>query len=401
MMKFDQAYFDAGLYRMGTRCEKWDEARREHGDELLPLWVADMDFPSPPAVQEAILRRAAHPTYGYTAELADDHQALIDFWQRRHGLTIPADSLTLLPCVVTGLKLAILALTQPGDKVIIMSPVYGPFRMSVEQTGRTLADAPMLRDAQGRYSMDLAAVEEHLRDGAKLLMLCNPHNPASRVWSKDELSALIDLMDKYGAYLVSDEIHADFVYAPNTFVPALSIRQERVLSLCAASKTFNLAGLQQACCICMDEAVRDALRAQMDRAGVRSGNIFALEATRAAYNEGDDWLDGLLDYLDGNRQHLQKLVAEYLPQAILTPLEATYLGWIDLRAYGFHEDELMRRTIAAGVQFTGGRFFGEQGDGFLRINIGCPRRNITEGIHRLAMALRDEPGSTNAPALEV
>lgn len=400
-MKFDQAYFDAGLYRMGTRCEKWDEARREHGDELLPLWVADMDFPSPPAVQEAILRRAAHPTYGYTAELADDHQALIDFWQRRHGLTIPADSLTLLPCVVTGLKLAILALTQPGDKVIIMSPVYGPFRMSVEQTGRTLADAPMLRDAQGRYSMDLAAVEEHLRDGAKLLMLCNPHNPASRVWSKDELSALIDLMDKYGAYLVSDEIHADFVYAPNTFVPALSIRQERVLSLCAASKTFNLAGLQQACCICMDEDVRHALRAQMDRAGVRSGNIFALEATRAAYSEGDDWLDGLLDYLDGNRQHLQKLVAEYLPQAVLTPLEATYLGWIDLRAYGFHEDELMRRTIAAGVQFTGGRFFGEQGDGFLRINIGCPRRNITEGIHRLAMALRDEPGSTNAPALEV
>lgn len=400
-MKFDQAYFDAGLYRMGTRCEKWDEARREHGDELLPLWVADMDFPSPPAVQEAILRRAAHPTYGYTAELADDHQALIDFWQRRHGLTIPADSLTLLPCVVTGLKLAILALTQPGDKVIIMSPVYGPFRMSVEQTGRTLADAPMLRDAQGRYSMDLAEVEEHLRDGAKLLMLCNPHNPASRVWSKDELSALIDLMDKYGAYLVSDEIHADFVYAPNTFVPALSIRQERVLSLCAASKTFNLAGLQQACCICMDEAVRHALRAQMDRAGVRSGNIFALEATRAAYSEGDDWLDGLLDYLDGNRQHLQRLVAEYLPQAILTPLEATYLGWIDLRAYGFHEDELMRRTIAAGVQFTGGRFFGEQGDGFLRINIGCPRRNITEGIHRLAMALRDEPGSTNAPALEV
>lgn len=400
-MKFDQAYFDAGLYRMGTRCEKWDEARKEHGEELLPLWVADMDFPSPPAVQEAILRRAAHPTYGYTAELADDHQALIDFWQRRHGLTIPADSLTLLPCVVTGLKLAILALTQPGDRVIIMSPVYGPFRMSVEQTGRTLADAPMLRDAQGRYSMDLAAVEEHLKGGAKLLMLCNPHNPASRVWQRDELSALIALLDRYGAYLVSDEIHADFVYAPNSFIPALSIQQERVLSLCAASKTFNLAGLQQACCICMDEEVRNALRAEMDRAGVRSGNIFALEATRAAYNEGDDWLDGLLDYLDGNRQHLQRLVAEYLPQAVLTPLEATYLGWLDLRAYGFHEDELMRRTIAAGVQFTGGRFFGEQGDGFLRINIGCPRRNITEGIHRLAMALRDEPGSTNAPALEV
>lgn len=400
-MKFDHEYFDAGLYRMGTRCEKWDEARKENGDDVLPLWVADMDFPSPPAVMEAIMKRAAHPTYGYTAELADDHQALIDFWQRRHGLSLQSEWLTLMPCVVTGIKLSILALTQPGDKVIIQSPVYGPFRMSVEATGRTLADAPMLRADNGRYSMDLAAVEAQLKQGAKLMVLCSPHNPASRAWSKDELTALIELLDKYDVPLVSDEIHADFVYAPNTFVPALSLTQKNVMSFCAASKTFNLAGLQQACCICPDEKIRNAFRAQMDKAGVRSGNIFALEATRAAYNEGDAWLDGLLDYLDGNRRHLEKLVAEYLPQAILTPMEATYLGWLDLRAYGFNEEELQRRTLAAGVQFTGGKFFGDNGEGFLRINIGCPRRNITEGIHRLAMALRDQPGSTNAPTLEV
>ena len=165
-MKFDHEYFDAGLYRMGTRCEKWDEARKENGDDVLPLWVADMDFPSPPAVMEAIMKRAAHPTYGYTAELADDHQALIDFWQRRHGLSLQSEWLTLMPCVVTGIKLSILALTQPGDKVIIQSPVYGPFRMSVEATGRTLADAPMLRADNGRYSMDLAAVEAQLKQGA-------------------------------------------------------------------------------------------------------------------------------------------------------------------------------------------------------------------------------------------
>ena len=156
-MKFDHEYFDAGLYRMGTRCEKWDEARKEHGD-VLPLWVADMDFPSPPAVQEAILRRAGHPTFGYTGVEADDYQAVIDFWQRRHGLAIEADWLTLMPCVVTGIKLAILALTQPGDGVIIQSPVYGPFRFSVAATGRTLLDAPMTRQANGRYDMDLSAV---------------------------------------------------------------------------------------------------------------------------------------------------------------------------------------------------------------------------------------------------
>ena len=386
-MKFDQEYFDAGLYRMGTRCEKWDEARKEHGEDVLPLWVADMDFPSPPAVQEAIMKRAAHPTYGYTAELEDDHEALINFWQRRHGLTVQADWLSLMPCVVTGIKCSILALTQPGDKVLIQSPVYGPFRMSVQATGRTLADAPMCRDAQGRYSMDLQAVEAQLQAGAKLMILCSPHNPASRAWTAEELTALISLLDKYNVPLVSDEIHADFVYAPGKFVPVLSLTQKNVLSFCAASKTFNLAGLQQACCICPDEAIRNAFRHEMDKAGVRAGNIFALEGTRAAYNEGDAWLDGLMAYLDGNRKHLEALVKEHLPQAILTPLEATYLGWIDLRSYGFSEEELQQRTLAAGVQFTGGKFFGDNGEGFLRINIGCPRRNITEGILRLKKAL--------------
>ena len=386
-MKFDHEYFDAGLYRMGTRCEKWDEARNEHGEDILPLWVADMDFPSPPAVQEAILKRAAHPTYGYTAELEDDHQALINFWQRRHGLTIEQDWLTLMPCVVTGIKAAILALTKPEDKVLIQSPVYGPFRMSVQATGRTLADAPMIRDENGRYSMDLVATEAQLQAGAKLMILCSPHNPASRAWSAEELTALITLLDKYNVPLVSDEIHADFVYAPGKFVPVLSLTKKNVMSFCAASKTFNLAGLQQACCICPDEKIREAFRHEMDKAGVRAGNIFALEGTRAAYNEGDEWLDGLMAYLDGNRKHLAAMVAEHLPKAVLTPLEATYLGWIDLRAYGFNGEALMQRTIAAGVQFTGGTFFGDNGDGFLRINIGCPRRYITEGILRLKKAL--------------
>ena len=386
-MKFDHEFFDAGLYRMGTRCEKWDEARKDHGEDILPLWVADMDFPSPPAVQEAILKRAAHPTYGYTAELEDDHQALIDFWQRRHGLTVEADWLTLMPCVVTGIKAAILALTQPEDKVIITSPVYGPFRMSVAATGRTLADAPMTCDENGRYSMDLAAVEAQLQQGAKMMVLCNPHNPVSRAWAKEELVALVELLDKYNALLVSDEIHADFVYEPHTFHPILSITQKNVLSLCAASKTFNLAGLQQACCICPDEKIRNAFRDEMNKAGVRAGNIFALEATRAAYNEGDAWLDGLMDYLDGNRQHLAAMVAEHLPKAVLTPMDATYLGWLDLRAYGYTSEELGERTLANGVMFTGGKFFGDNGEGFLRINIGCPRRYLTEGILRLKKAL--------------
>ena len=392
MHTYDDAYFDAGLDRRGTRCEKWDGTEKP---DVLPLWVADMDFPSPLEVAEALACRALHPTYGYTQTLPDDFSALTDFWQRRHHLSVPADWVMMIPCVVTGIRLALLAMTQPGDGIIIQSPVYGPFRFSVEATGRTLMDAPLSRSEDGRYSMDLDAVEAQLRAGAKAMVLCSPHNPVSRVWTKEELSQLLALLKRYHAFLIVDEIHADFVYQPAEFVPALSLAQENVISLCAASKTFNLAGLEQAAMLVPDESVRAKITAEMERAGVRSGNLFALVGTRAAYQHGDAWLDGLLRYLDGNRKHLAELVAHELPRAVLTPLEATYLGWLDLRAYGFDCETLMQRTLAHGVQFTEGTFFGECGDGFLRINIGCPRRFITEGIRRLKAALEEDDHGTH------
>ena len=291
---FDREYFDAGLYRVGTACEKWDGCRSRAGKDALPMWVADMDFPSPPAVQAALLRRAAHPTWGYTEVTDADVDAVRGFWLRRHGLEVAREHVVLLPCVVTGLKTAIRALTKPGDGVIIQSPVYGPFRMSVEVTGRRLADAPLTRDAQGRYHMDLNAVEDRCREGAKLMMLCSPHNPVSRLWSREELQALLDVLNRYGVPLVSDEIHADFVYAPGRFVPVLSLQRERVFSLCAANKTFNLAGLQTAFCFCADDTIRNRCRDALEEGGVVSGNIFGLEASRAAFSEGDAWLDGLM-----------------------------------------------------------------------------------------------------------
>ncbi len=385
---FDREYFDAGLYRIGTACEKWDGCRSRAGKDVLPMWVADMDFPSPPAVQAALLRRAAHPTWGYTEVTDEDLDAVRGFWQRRHGLSVAREDVTLLPCVVTGLKTAILALTKPGDPVIIQSPVYGPFRMSVEVTGRKLADAPLTRDADGRYHMDLAAVEARCREGAKLMMLCSPHNPVSRLWRREELLALLEVLGRYGVPLVSDEIHADFVYAPERFVSVLSLRRENVITLCAASKTFNLAGLQTAFCFCEDAAVRDRYRNALEAAGVVSGNIFGLEASRAAFTEGDAWLDGLTAYLDGNRAELAAQVKALLPEAVLTPMEATYLGWLDLRYTGLTCAELAKRTEAAGVVFTGGTFFGpENGEGFLRINIACPRASVGEAVRRLKQAL--------------
>ena len=386
---FDREYFDAGLYRIGTACEKWDGVREREGRDLLPMWVADMDFPSPPAVQEALLRRAAHPTYGYTEAEDSLYDAFRGFWSRRHDVTFSREETTMLPCVVTGLKVAIQALTKPWDGVIIQSPVYGPFRMAVEAAGRTLMDAPLIRRDDGHYDMDLEAVEALCKAGAKLMMLCSPHNPVSRLWRKEELQALLEVLNKYGVPLVSDEIHADFVYAPHRFVSVLSLQREHTIALAAPSKTFNIAGLQMAFSVIPDNTIREAYRAAIDATGVVSGNIFGMEAARAAFRDGEPWLDGLLDYLEGNRAELEQQLSANLPGAVLTPMEATYLGWLDLRSYGYPEEELLRRTREAGVVFTNGTFFGQEaGEGFLRINIGCPRRNVVEAVRRLKEALR-------------
>ena len=391
-MKFDHEYFDAGLNRVGTRCEKWDMIRQEYGDDILPLWVADMDFPSPPAVQEALLKRAAHPTYGYTEPMADDYEAVLNYWQRRHGLSLTPEQVSMLPCVVTGLNVCVQALTQPGDGVIIQTPVYGPFFRAVNGTGRVLMENPMTIDAEGRYRMDLAHLESLILKGGKLMILCSPHNPVGRNWSREELTALFTLLKKHHIPRVVDEIHADFVYKPEVFTPALTLTADdpaaQVVTLCAASKTFNTAGLQQSFLFTRNMEMKQKIDSFMTSAGVRSGNLFALEGTRAALNHGDAWLDGLMDYLDEGRKILREELAREIPQAVMAPLDATYLAWIDLRAYGFNTQELMERTHKAGVAFTEGTFFGKElGDGFLRFNIGCPHRNIIEGVKRLKKAL--------------
>lgn len=386
-MQFDEAFFDAGVDRYGTDCVKWDMTRDQYGEGVLPMFVADMDVPCVPEITQAMQQRAAHPVYGYTVPGKADADALVDFWQRRHGLTIRPEWCIGTPGVVPGIKLAVHALTQPGDGVIIQSPVYGPFAGSVQHAGRRVMEAPLRQRPDGGYDMDLSAIEAQLKAGAKLMINCSPHNPASRVWTKEELTDLLALLDRYQVPLVSDEIHADFVYAPKTFVPALSLRQENVIMLCAPGKTFNIAGLQVGTLVCPDEDKRARICEVMESFGVGQENLMSLCAARAAYVHGDAWLDGLLAYLDGNRRALAQAVAEYLPKAVLTPVEATYLGWLDLRAYGYDNDELVARTIAAGVRFNAGTFFGELGNGFMRINFGCPRRYIAEGVRCLAKAL--------------
>ena len=390
MKRFDRGYFDQGIQRKGTDCRKWDDEGACPGD-CVPLWVADMDFACAPAIVEAVQRRAEHPCYGYNADDTKGTEALCAYWQRRHHVTFAPENTAMLPCVVTGLKIAVQAFTKENDPVAIFSPVYGPFAASVKVNGRRVEAVPLERDADGRYQMNLPGLEEAFRKGVRLLMLCNPHNPVSRLWSREELESVCHLAKKYDAVIVSDEIHADFVYRPGSFVSMLTLPEarERTIMLCAATKTFNLAGLQQASAVSYSKELLERLHAKCNEAGVTSGNSFAIAAMRAAYTDCDDWLDGLIEYLDGNRAAVAEFVGKYLPKASVTPIEATYLAWVDLRAYGKTCEEMGELFRKNGVSLTGGAFFGTEGEGFMRINFACPTRQLEEGIRRMGKALEE------------
>lgn len=388
--RFDAAYFDAGISRIGTRCEKWDGMIAADGDpDMIPMWVADMDFPSPPAVQQALGRVAAQGTWGYTIADEEDARPLCAYWARRHGVTIAPEETIMSPCVVTGLKLCVRALTKPGDGVLIATPVYGPFYAAIRENGRMVVESPLAQDVQGVWRMDFADMERKLASGeAKAVMLCSPHNPCGRAWSREELAQAAALCARYDVPLVVDEIHADFVFAPRAHVSILSVPSgERAVMLCAASKTFNVAGLQQSAIVCRDAQVRRAIRGEMGAAGVVSGNVFALAATRAAYTDCDAWLDGLKAYLVANRDFACAYMAEHMPQIRVTPLEATYLMWLDCRALGLSQEALLGRIREAGVRVNDGLFFGETGRGFIRMNIACPRAQLAAALERMEKAL--------------
>ena len=390
-MEFDKAYFDAGIDRVGTECEKWDGMIEETGDaDMLPMWVADMDFPSAPAIAKALEGVLSWGTWGYTIAGEKDAEALCAYWARRHGVQFSPDEVLMSPCVVTGMRVALRALTKEGDGVLIHPPVYGPFFQSIKANNRRVVESPLVRGEDGRFAMNLAEMEQKLASGeAKAVMICSPHNPVGRSWDEEELSAVVNLCARFDAPLICDEIHADFVFAPKKHHCILSIpgAQARAVMLCAASKTFNVAGLEQSAIVCCNEAVRKAIAEDMAASGVKAGNAFALAATRAAYTGCDAWLDGLMDYLAGSRDMVAAFVAERMPRVRLTPLEATYLMWLDCSALGFTQDELLARIRAAHVKVNDGLFFGEQGRGFIRLNIGCPRSQILVALERLATVL--------------
>jgi len=391
-MKYDTAFFDGPVDRCCTACEKWDGLWKNKQDGLLPMWVADMDIRCVQEIVDALQARAGHPVYGYTYQRESGVEAMLDFYRRRHGLQLEKDEQATIPCVVTGMKAAILSLTEPGDSILIQPPVYGPFFTSAQVNGRKVVKNTLLRDDAGRYSINFAQLEAQLSAGVKLMMICNPHNPVGRAWSREELETIYQLCKHYGTTLISDEIHSGFVYDKDAFTSVLLLdtaKDAKIAVLTSATKTFNIAGLRQAVLLTRNQAIKTAITTFMDHVGAFGVNIFALEATEAAYRHGDAWLEGLLPYLDEARALLRRELTARLPKAVLSPIEATYMGWIDLRAYGLSCKELMDATYAEGVAFSEGSFFdSESGDGFLRINFACPHSQTLKALELLERAVK-------------
>ncbi|GIO83196.1 aminotransferase [Paenibacillus faecis] len=384
--------FNERTLRRGTLSYKWDQGEKLFGDpEVLPLWVADMDFKCAPAIVRAVNERAAQAIYGYTIRTEEYVQAITGWFRRRHHWDIDAAWLTDSPGVVPSLSIAVQSLTEPGDAVILQSPVYNPFYDVIQKNGRKLAESPLLLK-ENRYEMDYDRLEELMKDGAKLLLLCSPQNPGGRVWTKEELVRLGDLCVKYDVKVVADEIHCDLVLPEHRHFPFASLSEafaERTVTCLAPSKTFNIPGLQTSFTVISNRELKRKFDRMIEALGIGSVNFFGPSATMAAYNESEDWLDGLLGYVKANQEFAVRYLDEHLPELTPVPSEGTYLLWVDCRKLNHSSAELKRLMYKeAKIAFNEGSLYGKNGEGFLRINLACPRDLLKEALDRFSSAVK-------------
>ena len=393
MMEMKDLFDPGHVDRRGTDCLKYDfAAERGQDADVLPLWVADMDFPTVPAVAEALSERALHGVFGYTEPKDGYYRAAADWFERHYGWRPERSWFVKTPGVVFALAMAVRAYTREGDAVLIQQPVYYPFREVIETNGRRLADNELvLRD--GRYEMDLEDLERKLREErVRLMFLCSPHNPVGRVWSRAELEAVAELCVRYDVILAADEIHCDFVFPGHTFVSTGTLGgavRERLLICTAPSKTFNLAGLQDSNIFVPNTELRRKLRAAITAAGYSQLNTMGLLACRVAYEEGEEWLRGLNAYLYENLLFLKDYLERNLSQVRLIEPEGTYLAWLDFGATGLSGralDDLISKR--AKLWLDGGSMFGGDSGRFQRINIACRRELLAEALDRLVGAVR-------------
>lgn len=382
--------FDRGISRKRTNSVKWDFINNGCADgDLLPLWIADMDFPCPAEVTEAVINRAKHGIFGYSLPDKDYYDAVISWMKRKHQWHIELEWILISPGIVPALSFAVQSYTQPGDNIIIQRPVYYPFTNSIKNNNRNIINNPLIFDGT-RYFMDFEDLERKASDPrVKLMILCSPHNPVGRVWSKEELQTAADICLKNEVILISDEIHADLTLNgyKHTPITALDEKYYKNTIVCTApSKTFNIAGLQMSNIIIADEDLRKKLYKTMSiKNSLSTYNPLSIAAVQAAYNHGEDWLKQVMEYIEGNFSFLDNFLKSKMPKAKMIPAEGTFLAWVDFRAYGLDKEDLTGRMVnGARVALDEGYIFGKEGAGFQRINIACSRSILEECMNRIA-----------------
>ena len=383
--------FDTKIDRKNTNSIKWDFTEEFFGEEdLLPMWVADMDFKAPIEVINKIEERAEHGVYGYTSKPDSFYESIINWLDKRHNWKINKKSIMITPGVVPGINLSIMAYTEPKDKIIIQSPVYFPFFDAVKENDRTLINNPLKKE-NGKYKIDYEDLKSKIDEDTKMIILCNPHNPVGRVWSKEELKELADICIENDIIVLSDEIHSDIIYEGSKHTPIASISEEmaeRTITFMAPSKTFNVAGLSTAMTIIENKKMRKQFNKMLNKLHLSLTNVFGIVGLEACYKYGEDWLEDLKKYLQNNIDYTINFIEENIPEIKVNKPEGTFLMWLDFSGLSLSEDEIDKLLLKdAKVALNKGKTFGKGGEYHRRLNIGCPLETLKEALNRMEKAI--------------
>jgi cystathionine beta-lyase len=386
--------FDKIIERKGTDSVKYDILGQLFGsDDILPMWVADMDFEVPDFIRDAVIKRAEHEVYGYSIRPLRFFETIAGWLSRRHGWDVNPEHIGFSPGVVPALVLSVLGFTEPGDKILVQTPVYFPFFSSIENHGRIMVNNQLI-DTNGEYSIDFDDLESKFSDGVKMMMFCHPHNPVGRAWNKAELEKLAALAIKYKVLILSDEIHSDLILFGHKHIPLASLGPEiaaLTLTCVAPSKTFNLAGLHTSAIVIENLEMKKKYEAVMEDIHVGGGNLFGAVALEAAYTHGDEWLNQLLTYLEGNFTFVKEYLGEAISDIRVSSLEATYLVWMNFEAFGMEDKQLMEFMVKkAKLGMLDGPRFGSGGENYLRMNIAAPRSLIHTALDQMIAAFQEE-----------
>ena len=396
MMKYGKSFFDTYIERRGTRSVKWDGCNEKFGVapdvDLLPMWIADMDFKAPDEVVDTITRRAGEGIYGYITKPDSFYQTIMDWVQRRYHWTVKKEWIMFTPGVIPGFNVAYQNFSQPGDGIIVQTPIYYPFMDGIRNNGRTMVVSPLIEE-NGHWRMDFDLLEQQVQDpNNKILIMANPHNPTGRCWTYEELERLGNLCADNDVLLICDEIHGDLIMegASHCSMGTLpeKIRNNTIFHY-APSKTFNLAGLQTAYCIIPNDEIRAVFDQGMNSNRIFNMNWFGQLALETAYQRCEDYIAGLCQYVSGNMDYMAAYLEEHLPMLKMKKSEGTYMVWVDFRGAGMTTEEIEDFIIQkARIAVDMGTWFGPGGEGFLRFNLACPRSLVEEAMHRLSQAFQ-------------